>query len=242
MNNNYSNTYPGTYAEASHGVQSLQSYVAKVMRQVYGKMFLGLIITAITSFGVAITPAVSEFILSSPFLFYGLMIVEVGLVLAISAAINKISTLVATSLFFLYALVNGFTLSVIFFAYEIGNIGLAFVTTSVTFGAMSLYGYVTRQDLSKLGSFLVMALIGVIIASVVNIFWGNGVLDLIISIAGVIIFIGLTAWDTQKIKRMASMTDPSMAGKVSTIGALELYLDFINLFLYILRLLSRANK
>ena len=242
MNNNYSNTYPGTYAEASHGVQSLQSYVAKVMRQVYGKMFLGLIITAITSFGVAITPAVSEFILSSPFLFYGLMIVEVGLVLAISAAINKISTLVATSLFFLYALVNGFTLSVIFFAYEIGNIGLAFVTTSVTFGAMSLYGYVTRQDLSKLGSFLVMALIGVIIASVVNIFWGNGVLDLIISIAGVIIFIGLTAWDTQKIKRMASMTDPSMAGKVSTIGALELYLDFINLFLYILRLLGRANK
>lgn len=242
MNNNYSNTYPGTYAEASHGVQSLQSYVAKVMRQVYGKMFLGLIITAITSFGVAITPALSDYIINTPFLFYGLMIVEVGLVLAISAAINKISTLVATSLFFLYALVNGFTLSVIFFAYEIGNIGLAFVTTSVTFGAMSLYGYVTRQDLSKLGSFLVMALIGVIIASVVNIFWGNGVLDLIISIAGVIIFIGLTAWDTQKIKRMASMTDPSMAGKVSTIGALELYLDFINLFLYILRLLSRANK
>lgn len=242
MNNNYSNTYPSTYAEASHGVQSLQSYVAKVMRQVYGKMFLGLIITAITSFVVAITPALSNYIINTPFLFYGLMIVEVGLVLAISAAINKISTLVATSLFFLYALVNGFTLSVIFFAYNLGNIVLAFVTTSVTFGVMSLYGYVTRQDLSKLGSFLVMALIGVIIASVVNIFWGNGIMDLIISIAGVIIFIGLTAWDTQKIKRMASMTDPGMAGKVSTLGALELYLDFINLFLYILRLLGRANK
>lgn len=241
MQNNYYNTYPNggfSTAAQAEGAYSLQSYIAKVMRRVFGKMFLGLLITALTSIYVAITPAIAEPILSSRFLFFGLMIAEVALVWGISGAINKLSSSTATLLFYLYSLLNGVTLSVIFYAYDLGSIGLAFATTSLTFGAMSLFGYITKQDLSKMGSLLYMALFGVIIAVIVNIFLASSMLDFVISIAGVIIFIGLTAWDTQKIKHMASMTDPSQAGKVATIGALSLYLDFINLFLYILRLLG----
>lgn len=242
MENNYYNAYPG-YATASQaeGAQSLQSYVARVMRRVFGKMFLGLFITALVAMFVASSEAMLTLIFSSKIVFFGLIIAELALVFAISGAINKLSSLTATLLFYLYAVLNGVTLSAIFLIYSLNAIALTFAVTSLTFGAMAAFGYLTRQDLSKMGSLLFMALIGLIIASVVNIFLASSALDWIISIAGVLIFTGLTAWDTQKIKTMASMTDTSQVGKVATIGALTLYLDFVNLFLYLLRFLGRNN-
>ena len=147
----------------------------------------------------------------------------------------------ATALFYAYAILNGVTLSPIFFVYTSSSIALTFFVTSGVFLAMSIYGYTTKRDLTKLGSFLIMALIGLIICSIVNIFWANSTMDWIISFAGVIIFIGLTAWDTQKIKEMAQETDEMNAGKLATIGALSLYLDFINLFLYLLRFLGSRD-
>ena len=238
MENNYYNARPAGYASAAEAQQamSLQGYVAKVMRGVYGKMFLGLLVTAVVSFFTASSEALVSLIFGSKVMFFGLIIAEFALVFGISAAINKLSSSTATLLFYLYAVVNGLTLSVIFLAYSMNAITLTFAVTSLTFGAMSLFGYVTKSDLSKVGSILFMGLIGLIIASVVNIFLASSMLDFVISIVGVLIFTGLTAWDTQKIKAMAAMTDPSQAGKVATLGALSLYLDFINLFLYLLRL------
>ncbi len=242
MENNYYNAYPG-YASASQAesAHSIQAYCAKVMRRVFGKMFLGLFITALVSFLVASSETMLMFIFSSKIVFFGLIIAELALVWGISGAINKLSSTTATLLFYLYAVINGLTLSVIFVAYSMSAIFLTFAVTSLTFGAMATFGYLTRQDLSKMGSILFMALIGLIIATIVNIFLASTALDWIISFAGVLIFTGLTAWDTQKIKNMASMTDPSQAGKVATLGALSLYLDFVNLFLYLLRFFGRNN-
>ena len=141
----------------------------------------------------------------------------------------------AAGLFFLFAVVIGLTLSLIFAVYKIAAIFKTFLITAGVFGAMSIYGYLTVRDLTKIGTFLYMALFGLIILTVVNMFWANSTLEWIVSAAGVLIFIGLTAWDTQQIKRMA-YADPTMAnGRLSTLGALSLYLDFINLFLYLLR-------
>lgn len=244
MENNYYNANPMGYATASQAesAASLQSYVAKVMRRVYGKMFLGLLITAITSLATISSETLLSIIFSSNVTFFGLMIAELVLVFVISGAINKLSSTTATLLFFLYAIINGVTMSVIFLAYSPSAITLAFTTTALTFGTMSFMGYVTKMDLSKVGSILYMALIGLIIASVVNIFLASSAMDWFISIAGVVLFTGLTAWDTQKIKNMASMTDPSMVGKLATIGALSLYLDFINLFIYLLRLFGGSRN
>lgn len=144
-------------------------------------------------------------------------------------------------LFYLYALLNGVTLSLIFAAYSLPSIAQTFFITAGTFGAMSVYGYFTKSDLSKIGSILYMALFGLIICIVVNLFMNSGTLDLIISGAGVLIFIGLTAWDTQKIKTMVQMNPNATDGRLATIGALTLYLDFINLFLYLLRFLGNRD-
>jgi FtsH-binding integral membrane protein len=144
----------------------------------------------------------------------------------------------ATALFFIFAIVNGLSLTPIFFAYKLGSIASTFFITAATFGAMSIYGYFTSNDLSKFGSILVMALIGLIICSVVNIFMKSTTMHWIISGVGVLIFIGLTAWDTQKIKQMAYEMPNATDGRLATIGALSLYLDFINLFLYLLRFLG----
>ena len=141
----------------------------------------------------------------------------------------------ATTLFYLYSALNGVALTPIFLAYTGSSIAMTFAITAGTFGAMTIFGYVTRQDLSKIGSFLFMALIGLILCAIVNMFMHSSTMDLLISCAGVLIFVGLTAWDTQSIKRMTAEADPSMVGKVATMGALSLYLDFINLFLYLLR-------
>ena len=233
--------YPQSAAQAQNE-RALASYVATVMQKVYVKMGLGLLLTAIISFLVASSESAVTFLFANSWTIWVLAIVELALVWGISSAIDKLSTPVATTLFYVYAAVNGLTLSVIFLAYTMTSIASTFFVTAATFGAMSAYGYFTKADLSKMGSIMFMALIGLIIASIVNIFLGSTMLEWIITIAGVAIFVGLTAWDTQKIKELAEMTDVSQTGKLSTIGALRLYLDFINLFIYLLRILGSSRN
>ena len=234
---NYSN-YSNYTSDQQYAVDMRTS---QVMKRVYVKMFLALLVTAITSLWVANSPSMVNALLSSRSIYWILAIVEIGLVIAITGAINKISSSTATLLFFLFAIVNGFTLSVIFFVYSPGSIAKTFFITAGTFGAMSVYGYFTNRDLTKVGSFLFFALIGLIIATVVNIFAHSDTLGWIISFAGVLIFLGLTAWDTQKIKQSVAVTPNESLGKLATIGALSLYLDFINLFLYLLRFFGDRN-
>lgn len=215
--------------------------VAKVMRSVYLRMFLGLLATAFTAMFVASQESLMLAIFGNKIFFWGLIIAEFACVIGISGAINKISTAMAVLLFFVYAIINGVTLASIFRVFEISTIAQTFFITAGVFGAMSAYGYLTRADLSKFGAFLFMALIGLIITSVVNIFMGSETLDWVISLVGVGIFIGLTAWDTQKIKMMVMQSNGYNVGKIATLGALSLYLDFINLFLYLLRIFGSRD-
>jgi hypothetical protein len=164
-----------------------------------------------------------------------LIFAELGIVLGLSAGFNKLSATTAAVLFYVYAAINGLMLSSIFLVYTATSIAKTFFITAGTFGVMSVYGYFTNKDLSKFGSYLIMALFGLIICSLVNIFLKSSGFEWIISGLGVLIFIGLTAWDTQKIKEMALMSPESSHGRLATLGALSLYLDFINLFLYLLR-------
>ena len=227
------------YQTDSYTPQSLDAKVSAVMKSVYFKMFLGLLVTAAVAWFVAATANSDRsflvYMAQHSWVYWGLAIVEIGLVLWISAGLRKMSSGMATGLFFLFAIANGLTLSIIFVVYQIAAIFKTFLITAGVFGAMSIYGYFTTKDLTRIGSFLYMALFGLIILAVVNMFWANSTMEWIVSGLGVLIFIGLTAWDTQQIKQMA-YADPSMAnGRLATLGALSLYLDFINLFLYLLR-------
>ncbi len=210
--------------------------------KVYGWMFAALIITGLMSLFVASNPRLASLFIGTRFIFFGLIIAELLLVVVISRMINRMAAATAGALFVAYSLINGLTFSVIFLAYTAQSIAGAFFITAGTFGVMSLYGYLTKRNLSSIGNICFMALIGLIIASVVNIFLRSSMFDLIVSIAGVIIFVGLTAYDTQKIKNMlAESSDSETGAKVAIIGALSLYLDFINLFLFILRLVGRRR-
>ena len=230
MENLYDSSYKSTTGT---------SVLSMVMRKVYGRMFLALVVTALTSLYVASSPAILSVVLGNRAVFFGLMIAELAVVLGM---LNKLSTTTATLLFYLYAVLNGVVFSSIFVVYDLGSIAYTFFITAGVFGAMSVYGMVTKNDMTKFGSYCIMGLFGLIIASIVNIFVASSTLDWIISLFGVALFIGLTAWDTQKIKNAAYVTDPSQTGKLATIGALSLYLDFINLFLYLLRIFGgRSN-
>lgn len=209
-----------------------------LMRKVFVWMTLALAITGLTAYGVATSPAILSLIFSSKVTFFGLIIAEFALVFAISGAINRLSLSTATLLFILYSVINGATLSSIFFAFSVATIGKVFFITAGTFGAMALVGYTTKTDLTSMGKLLFMALLGIIIASVVNMFVASSGLDLILSYVGVLVFVGLTAYDTQKIKQMCQSAPDAgeTTQKLALIGALSLYLDFINLFLYLLRI------
>ena len=211
------------------------SLTNSVMRRVYFKMFLAMIVTAVTSVFVAGNEAILTLIFSSRVAPIVLLVLQVGVVLILSGRIQKLSTGTASLLFYLYSVLTGVTLSVILLVYTASSIAQTFFITAAVFAAMSIYGYFTSNDLSRFGSIMFMALIGLIVCSLVNMFFKSSTMDWIISFAGVLIFIGLTAWDTQKIKYMTAYADESMAGKIATIGALNLYLDFVNLFLYLLR-------
>ena len=214
-----------------------------LMRKVYVWMAMALAITAITAYGVAASPALTNLIFSSKVIFFGLIIAELILVFWVSARIEKLSLTTATLMFILYSVLNGATLAAIFLAYSPEIITKTFFVTAGTFGAMAVYGYFTKSDLSSWGKLLIMAVIGLIIAGVVNMFLKSSMMDLVVSVLGVLIFVGLTAYDSQKIKRMLAMqTDMGeTAQKVALMGALSLYLDFINLFLYLLRLFGRER-
>ena len=192
---------------------------------------------------VANNPALLNFLFSSPTLVWGLLIGEIVLVLILSAAINRLSFATATLLFILYSVINGVTLSSIFVVYTQGSIASTFFITAGMFGGLALYGSVTKKDLSGMGRFLFMTLIGLIIASIVNIFMHSEMLYWITTFVGVLVFAGLTAWDAQKIQQMALMADDvnESTQKMALLGALTLYLDFINLFLYLLRIFGKRN-
>ena len=209
-----------------------------LMRKVFVWMTLALAITGLTAYGVATSPTILSLIFSSKVTFFGLIIAEFALVFAISGAINRLSLSTATLLFILYSVINGATLSSIFFVFSVATISKVFFITAGTFGAMALVGYTTKTDLTSMGKLLFMALLGIIIASVVNMFVASSGLDLILSYVGVLVFVGLTAYDTQKIKQMCQAAPDAgeSAQKLALIGALSLYLDFINLFLYLLRI------
>ncbi|MDU1903686.1 MAG: Bax inhibitor-1/YccA family protein [Dysgonomonas sp.] len=221
-----------------------KSAQAVLFRNVYLWMTLALVITALTSFFVANSPSLIMPIITTKYLFYGLLIGELALVWILSANINKLSFNTATLMFVVYSILNGVTLSIIFFVYTSSSIFLTFFVTAATFGAMALYGTITKKDLSSWGNILFMALIGLIIASVANWFLKSSMMYWIITYAGILIFVGLTAYDAQKIKNQLNTYGNEVndtTQKIALMGALSLYLDFINLFLYLLRLLGNRK-
>lgn len=220
---------------------SIEQTVSAVMKRVYLKMTLALVVTALVSLYCANSLAYFNFIIANRWAMFGLMVVELGIVLGVSGAINRLSSGAATGLFYLFAVVNGLMLAPVFLIYTGASIAKTFFITAGTFGAMSVYGYFTEKDLSRFGSILIMALLGLIVCSLVNIFLKSSGLDWVISGAGVLLFIGLTAWDTQQIKNMAAMAPGAGVGRLATLGALSLYLDFINLFLYLLRFFGSSR-
>lgn len=214
-----------------------------LMRKVYTWMTLALVITGITAWVVAHSPAILQMIMTNKILFLGLLFGELILVWSVSAAINRLSLTTATLLFVLYSVLNGVTMSFIFLAYTYESVTNVFLITAGTFAAMAFFGYFTKTDLSSIGRILFMALIGLIIATIVNIFVKSSGFGMILNYLGVLIFVGLTAWDTQKIKQMLSMAEDTgeTAQKVALMGALSLYLDFINLFIYLLRIFGSRD-
>ncbi len=216
----------------------------RFMVRVYNWMTAGLAVTGFLAFFVANSPTALGIITASPIIPIGLVIAQLGLVFYLSFRVQKMSASQATGVFILYAGLTGLTFSFIFLAYTTASITATFLVTAGTFGAMSFYGYTTKKDLTSMGSFLFMGLIGIIIASVVNIFLKNEMMHWIITYAGVLIFVGLTAYDTQKIKNMNILgnegTDEDT--KEAVIGALTLYLDFINLFLMLLRIMGNPRE
>lgn len=204
-----------------------------LIRQVYAWMGAGLALTAFMALTTLSSPALLNAVLGNRLVFYGLMIGELALVFTLSGAINRLSAGAATLIFVAYSALNGITLSVVALAYTANSITSTFVITAGMFGAMSIYGYLTKSDLTSWGSFLFMGLIGVVIASVVNIFVGSSAVSWVISGIGVLVFTGLTAYDTWKIKAMSAQG--AEGRKPAILGALTLYLDFINLFLMLLR-------
>ncbi|HXZ28971.1 MAG TPA: Bax inhibitor-1/YccA family protein [Terriglobales bacterium] len=222
----------------SQSVTAERTFIARV----FGWMAGGLVTTGLIAAYVATNPAMVKAIFGSG-LFWVLVVAELIAVAGLSWGVNRMSPALAMGAFLFYAALNGLTLSVIFLVYTAESIGLTFFITAGTFGAMCLYGATTKRDLTSLGSLLFMALIGLILASVANIFWHSSALYWVVTYAGVLIFVGLTAYDAQKIKRMHAMgvegTDQDR--KAAILGALALYLDFINLFLYLLRIFGRRK-
>lgn len=222
----------------------VRNYAAKaaqsaLFRSVYLWMTLALAITGFTAMYIAKSYTFLEMIAQNSMMFWGLLIAEIGLVMYLSARIQRISFTTATLLFIAYSIVNGLTLSILFMVYTMSSIATTFFITAGTFGAMALFGYITKKDLTRIGSLCGMAVIGLIISMIVNMFLHNSMMDMVISGVGVLVFVGLTAYDSQKIKQMLTGNDIEInetTQKIALMGALTLYLDFINLFIYLLRL------
>ena len=215
-----------------------------LMRKVYLWMTMALAITGITAYYIATNETLMMALVSNQMLFWGLAIGEIALVIGLSAAINKLSLTTATLMFVLYSVINGATMSFIFLVYTASSIASVFFIAAATFAVMAVFGYFTKTDLSSMGKILLMALIGIIIASIVNVFTKSQGLAIILNYIGVLVFVGLTAYDSQKIKQMLSQAPDAGEGaqKLALLGALSLYLDFINLFLYLLRIFGDRRE
>ncbi|ACV69418.1 Bax inhibitor-1/YccA family protein [Desulfohalobium retbaense] len=225
--------------------QSSAVAINAFMRGVYTWMSGGLLLTAVVAFGVINTPALIQTVASNPTILLVLILAELGLVLTISAGISKLSGTMATSLFMLYSGLNGVTLAPILLLYTGASVAGTFVICAGMFGAMSLYGLTTKKDLTSWGSFLFMGLIGIVLAAVVNMFLQSAMIEFVISGVGVLVFTGLTAWDTQQLKTMgetAPADDATAVRRGTILGALRLYLDFINLFLMLLRFFGQMRE
>jgi hypothetical protein len=223
----------------------VQVRVNSFVRSVYNWMAIGLGITGVVAYGVANSPGVREIVFGAPLVFFGLIIAQLAMVFMISARIQRMQASTATMLFIVYSALNGATLSSIFLAYAQSAITSTFFICAATFTACSVYGWTTRRDLTTMGGFLTMGLIGIVIASVVNMFVQSGAVSTIVSYVGVLVFVGLTAYDTQDIKNMALAQpqdlDAGAVRKGAILGALKLYLDFINLFLMLLRIFGSSR-
>jgi FtsH-binding integral membrane protein len=228
--------------EGMYGSQDIaRSTFAEHMGRVYGWMFLGLVMTAAVAYYVFISN-IAAAIFSNPMIWIVLMLAEIGLVVFLSSRILKMSFVAATASFMLYSALNGLTLSMIFIAYQLGSIAVVFGITALLFGSMSVVGLVTKRDLSKMGPILLVGLFGIIIASIVNLFLKSSPLYYIISYLGIAIFLGLTAYDSNKIKKLYSVYGGTeKEGNIAILGSLSLYLDFVNLLLFLLRIFGRRR-
>ncbi len=224
-------------------IESIPTVEADFMQKVYLWMTFALTLTGFVAYRTTQSEFLLELIFSSSFGLIGLILVELALVFWIMSGIQRMSSNMAIGLFLLYSVLNGMTLSVLLIAYTGASVASTFFITAGMFGAMSIYGYTTKQDLSSWGNLLFMALFGLILASVVNIFLQSSELYWLISYIGVLVFVGLTAYDTQKIKQLAAqvIVESEVGRKVAILGALTLYLDFINMFIFMLRILGNRR-
>ncbi len=215
--------------------------VGSFLQKVYGWMCIGLAITAVVAYAVATSPAIVQTLAANRLLFWVVLLAPIGFVWYISAKVDSLSPTTAATLFSVYAGLNGITFAFVLLAYTGASIASTFLTTSAMFGALALYGSITKRNLAGVGQFAFMGLIGVVIASIVGIFWQNDMFQFILSVCGVVVFTALTAWDAQKLKAMALALPDGRLGSYAIVGALSLYLDFINLFLFLLRLFGRRR-
>jgi len=216
--------------------------VTAFLRTVYGWMCAGLGITAVVAYSIASSPGLVQAVVMNHLLFLGLFVGQIGLVFYLSARVDRLAPGTATLLFIAYAALTGVTLSVLVLAYTGASIATTFVVTAGMFGALALYGSTTTRSLAGAGQFFFMGLIGLVLASIVGIFWHSAALQFLISVVGVIVFTGLTAWDAQRLKQMAVTVPAGQLGSYAIVGALSLYLDFINLFLFLLRFLGGRRE
>jgi uncharacterized protein len=212
--------------------------VTAFLSKVYGWMFLGLLITAATALGVASSPLLIETLILNRILFWILLLAQLGLVFYLSARVEKMAPATAAGLFMLYSALVGVSTSVILLIYTGASIVSTFVITAGMFGALAVFGTMTKRNLAGVGQFMFMGLIGLILAMIVGMFWQSGALQFVISVVGVLVFTGLTAWDAQRLKQMAVSLPDGRVGSYAVVGALSLYLDFINLFFFLLRFMG----
>ena len=235
------NTQPTGIPASFDTETAARERVTAFLRGVYGWMCIGLAVTAGVAVAVSGSESAVQALISNRFLFFGLMIAELGLVFYLSARVASLAAGAASALFLLYSALNGVTISLILLAYTGESVANAFFVCGGMFGALALYGTVARRSLAGVGQFAFMGLVGLILASLVGMFWQNETLQLMIPIVGVIVFTGLTAWDAQRLKQMALALPDEKVGSYTVVGALSLYLDFVNLFLSLLRLFGNRR-
>lgn len=215
--------------------------VSAFLSKVYAWMFAGLLITALIAFGVASTPGLVETVVVNRLVFWVIVIAQLGLVFYLSARVQKIAPATAAGLFLVYSALVGVTSSVVLLVFTSASIAQTFIITAGMFGATAIFGTVTKRSLAGLGHFMFMGLIGLVLASVLGFFWQSSALQFMISVVGVVVFTGLTAWDAQRLKQLAVELPDEGVGSYAVVGALSLYLDFINLFFFLLRFMGNRR-